>query len=69
MKYFMTAYYVKTFPFMFQQKKSVLKDTETKAMLEIMGKTRHSEGLKEVEDDEDMSEEMKKKMNTIPKMF
>ncbi|CAG2199486.1 unnamed protein product [Mytilus edulis] len=52
-----------------KKQKSVLQDTESKAMLEILGKHQHSEGYKEREEEEDMSEEMKKKMNAIPKML
>ena len=55
--------------FILQKKKSVLQDTESKAMLEILGKQQHSEGFKERDEDEFVSDEMKKKMNTIPKMF
>ena len=52
-----------------KKKKSVLQDTESKAMLEILGKQQHSEGFKERDEDEFVSDEMKKKMNAIPKMF
>lgn len=38
-------------------------------MLELMGRTQVSEGFKELDEDEDQSEEMKKKMNTIPKLL
>jgi hypothetical protein len=37
--------------------------------LEILGKQQHSEGFKERDEDEFVSDEMKKKMNAIPKMF
>lgn len=47
----------------------MLNDTESKAMLEILGKHQHSEGMREREEEEDLSEEMKRKMNTIPKML
>lgn len=53
-----------------QVKKSILqRDPESKAMLELMGRTQVSEGFKEVDEDEDQSEEMKRKMNTIPKLL
>lgn len=52
-----------------EKKKSVLNDTESKAMLEILGKHQHSEGMRERDEEEDLSEEMKRKMNTIPKML
>lgn len=53
-----------------QVKKSILqRDPESKAMLELMGRTQVSEGFKELDEDEDQSEEMKKKMNTIPKLL
>ena len=45
-------------------------DVEAKAILELAGRKQHSEGLRELAEDEPvMTEEMKKKMNTIPKMF
>ena len=52
-------------------KKSILQgNTESKAMLELIGKTRASEGFRELEDDEEeQTEEMKRKMNTIPKLL
>lgn len=51
-------------------KKSILqRDPESKAMLELMGRTQVSEGFKELDEDEDQSEEMKRKMNTIPKLL
>lgn len=53
-----------------QVKKSILqRDPESKAMLELMGRTQVSEGFKELDEDEDQSEEMKRKMNTIPKLL
>lgn len=45
------------------------KDATAKAILELAGKTRHSEGVRDMTEDEEMSEEMKQKMNVIPKMF
>ena len=55
----------------FQVKKSILQgNTESKAMLELIGKTRASEGFRELEDEEEeQTEEMKRKMNTIPKLL
>ncbi|XP_048762250.1 MTOR-associated protein MEAK7-like [Ostrea edulis] len=51
-------------------KKSILQsDPESKAMLELLGKTQASEGFREHDDDDDQSEEMKRKMNTIPKLL
>ena len=52
-------------------KKSILQgNTESKAMLELIGKTRASEGFRELEDEEEeQTEEMKRKMNTIPKLL
>ncbi|KAJ8302653.1 hypothetical protein KUTeg_019049 [Tegillarca granosa] len=52
-----------------QTKKSILdKEPEAKALLNLIGKEQRSEGFQEREDD-DMSEEMKRKMNTIPKLI
>ena len=52
-------------------KKSILQgNTESKAMLELIGKTQASEGFRELEDEEEeQTEEMKRKMNTIPKLL
>lgn len=52
-------------------KTSILdKDVEARAILELAGKKQHSEGIRELTEEEaPMTEEMKKKMNTIPKMF
>ncbi|XP_061196760.1 MTOR-associated protein MEAK7-like [Saccostrea echinata] len=51
-------------------KKSILQsDPESKAMLELLGKTQASEGFREHDEDDDQSEEMKRKMNTIPKLL
>nr|XP_022335964.1 TLD domain-containing protein 1-like [Crassostrea virginica] len=52
-------------------KKSILQgNTESKAMLELIGKTRASEGFRELEDEEEeQTEEIKRKMNTIPKLL
>ena len=54
-----------------QVKKSILQgNTESKAMLELIGKTRASEGFRELADEEEeQTEEMKRKMNTIPKLL
>ena len=46
------------------------KNLEAKAILEMAGKPQLSEGIRELEEDEPpMTEEMKRKMNTIPKLF
>ncbi|KAL5022138.1 hypothetical protein ScPMuIL_001293 [Solemya velum] len=51
------------------KQKSILdRDPESKAMLELLGKTQVSEGLREPEE-EVMTEELKKKYNTIQKLI
>ncbi|KAL4234356.1 TLD domain-containing protein 1 [Mactra antiquata] len=52
-------------------KTSILdKDVAAKAILELAGKKQHSEGLRELaEDEKEMTEEEKKKFNTIPKLL
>lgn len=52
-------------------KTSILdKDVEGKAILELAGRKQHSDGLRELgEDEPPMTEEMKRKMNTIPKLL
>ena len=52
-------------------KTSILdKDVAAKAILEMAGKKQHSEGLRDLAEDEGiLSDEMKKKMNTIPKLL
>jgi hypothetical protein len=46
------------------------KDSGAKALLELAGKKQHSEGIRDLEEDEaPLTEEMKKKMNVIPKMM
>ena len=54
-----------------EAKVSILdRDAGAKAILELAGKKQHSEGIRDLEEDEaPMSEEMKKKMNVIPKMM
>ncbi|XP_045192773.2 MTOR-associated protein MEAK7-like [Mercenaria mercenaria] len=54
-----------------EEKVSILdKDVGAKAILELAGRKQHSEGIRELEEEEaPMTEEMKKKMNTIPKMM
>ena len=43
------------------------KDVEAKAILELAGRKQHSEGLRDLTEDEpEMTAEMKRKMNTIP---
>ncbi|WAR12882.1 MEAK7-like protein, partial [Mya arenaria] len=51
-------------------KTSILdKDSGAKAILELAGRKHHSEGLRELREDEEMTDEMKRKMNTIPKLL
>ena len=46
------------------------KNIEAKAILEMAGKPQLSEGIRELEEDEaPMTEEMKRQMNTIPKLL
>ncbi|KAH3772580.1 MTOR-associated protein MEAK7-like [Dreissena polymorpha] len=54
-----------------EAKTSILdKDLAAKAILELAGKTQHSEGIRDlIEDEPEMSAEMKRKMNTIPKLL
>ena len=45
------------------------KNIEAKAILEMAGKPQLSEGIRELEEDEPMTEEMKQKIKTIPKLL
>ncbi|XP_060069360.1 MTOR-associated protein MEAK7-like [Ylistrum balloti] len=51
-------------------KKSILDgNSEAKAMLSLIGKERVSEGYRDEDDDMEISEDMKRKMNTIPSLI
>ncbi|XP_033754671.1 MTOR-associated protein MEAK7-like [Pecten maximus] len=53
-----------------EKKKSVLDgNAEARAMLSLIGKERVSEGYRDEEDDMEISEDMKRKMNTIPSLI